>query len=226
MRDNKRFKISAILFDLDGTLIDTIGDLTLVCNQVLGELGRPLLDKATVQSYLGDGVRELMKRCLGGMPDEGEFTRAMTIFNQCYGDANGQDAAVYPGVFEALEHACSMGLRLACVTNKATQFTLPLLEQKKLAPFFAVTVCGDTLATRKPEPEMLWYACDLLSTPPGGALMVGDSRNDVQAAKAAGMPVLLLRDGYHGAVAVDSMDAAGLISDLTGVFDYIEPAVD
>lgn len=220
-----RFAIQAVLIDLDGTLIDTVGDLAETAKRTLAELGWPPRSVEEVRSYVGKGMPNLVRRCLydgrNEPVDETLVAKAVEIFRRHYAALNGQFSAVYPGVFDTLATLRSMGLALACVTNKPEEFTLPLLERMDLDAYFPVVVCGDTLPTKKPEPHMLEYACDQLGVAVQRALMIGDSANDARAARAAGMPVLLVTYGYSEGRAVDTIECDGLLSNALDALPLI-----
>jgi phosphoglycolate phosphatase len=208
-----RFDVDAVLFDLDGTLLDTIDDLFEAANRMLAELGRPLRTPEEIRRFVGKGIPKLVERCLASpeMP-AGEFDAAVEVFKRHYRDTNGRHARAYETVTDTVRELHGGGRRLGVVTNKATDFTVPLLAATGLAPYFDAVVCGDTLAHKKPHPAMLLHACDLLGVEVGRTLMVGDSGNDAQSARAAGIPVLLMTYGYTEGVPVDTLDCDGLLS--------------
>ena len=152
-----------------------------------------------------------------------QFDAAVDAFRRHYAVVNGDCTEVYPGVVPALAALAGRGMAMACVTNKPAAFTGPLLERTGLAPYFAVTVSGDTLADKKPHPAPLLHACERLGVAVGEALMVGDSANDAEAARAAGMPVLLVTYGYSEGVPVDSIECDGLLSSLVEMLPHIGP---
>jgi len=221
--NNRRFPAKAILFDLDGTLLDTIADLTEAANLMLAEMGRPALSQARVHIFVGRGINDLIHRCLAesGEPSAAETDIAREIFRRHYARVNGQATQVYPGVHEVLATLAARGMKMAVVTNKSTIFTLPLLQQFDLARHFDAFVCGDTLPVRKPDPAMVRHACGLLGTKTEESLMVGDSINDSTAARAAGVPVLLVKYGYGEGMPVDAIDCDGLLADMRQVLDYL-----
>ncbi|HRP95369.1 MAG TPA: phosphoglycolate phosphatase [Rhodocyclaceae bacterium] len=219
--DRGRFTVDAVLFDLDGTLVDTIDDLADAANAMLAELGRPLRARDEIHSFVGKGIANLVARCLGGDVADDVLAPALACFRRHYTVLNGRRSAVYPGVIEALDAMRAMALRLACVTNKPAAFTGPLLERVGLAPYFAAVVSGDTLPVKKPDPAMLAHACALLAVPTARALMIGDSANDALAARAAGVPVLLVTWGYSEGMPVDTIECDGLLSSASQMLDRI-----
>jgi phosphoglycolate phosphatase len=220
---SRRFAAKAILFDLDGTLLDTIADLTEAANLMLAELGRPGLSQACVLSFVGRGVNDLIYRCLAesGEPSVAETGTAHEIFRRHYARVNGQTTRPYPGIPELLAALAVRHLKMAVVTNKSTAFTLPLLQQFDFTRHFGAIVCGDTLPVKKPDPAMIHHACGLLGAKPEESLMIGDSINDSLAARAAGVPVLLVRYGYSEGMPVDTIDCDGLLSSARQILNYL-----
>lgn len=191
---------SAILLDLDGTLLDTIADLTAASNAMRQDMDRPVLTQEIVAGYVGKGVEQLVARVLnhgGEITDPTIHARALACYREHYRTISGQAARPYPGVIDGLRAFRAQGARLAVVTNKGTEFTLPLLKRMNLAQYFDAVVCGDTCARRKPDPMPLLYACDLLRVRVHDALFIGDSINDALAAQAAGMRCLAVPYGYN-----------------------------
>ena len=206
----------AILIDLDGTLLDSIPDLAAAANGMLTELGAPTLPLESIATFVGKGTEQLVRRCLQDervrLPaDDASVGRALTVFNHHYHEVNGREARLYPGVLEGLEAFRAQGARLAVVTNKPTEFTLPLLEHSGLAPWFDAVVCGDTCEHKKPDPQPLLHACELLSCQPAQALVIGDSINDAKAARAAGMTVLAVPYGYNEGLDIHGLDIDGIV---------------
>lgn len=220
---SRRFAAKAVLFDLDGTLLDTIADLTEAANLMLSELGRPALSQTRVHSFVGRGINDLVCRCLAESAESSiaETEAAREIFRRHYARVNGQSTRPYPGVPELLAALAARRLKMAVVTNKSTIFTLPLLQQFGLARYFGALVCGDTLPVRKPDPAMIHHACGLLEARPEESLMIGDSINDSLAARAAGVPVLLVRYGYSEGMPVEAIDCDGLLASVHQIPDYL-----
>lgn len=208
------FAVEAVLFDLDGTLLDTIADLCEAANRMLADLSRPQRTLDEIRSFVGKGIPNLVRRCLteDQHAAEREIEDAIAVFKRHYAEVNGSRTRVFPGVLEALERLRARGLRLAVVTNKAQDFTLPLLDRSGLSHYFDAVVSGDTLTVKKPDPAVLIHACELLGVAAGRSLMIGDSANDALAARAAGIPVLLVTYGYSEGLPVDSIECDGLLS--------------
>ena len=221
--------VRALCFDLDGTLLDTIPDLAAAANAMLTDLGhapRPLEEVAT---YVGKGADRLIERMLAaaGAPaaiGTPAFDAARERFHANYHRVNGQAARLYPGVLEGLQKLQAQGLPMAVVTNKPFAYIEPLLVQFGLAPFFAFSIGGDSLPVRKPDPGQLLEACRRLTLTPADVLMVGDSLNDTQAARAAGMPVVILPYGYNEGRPQDSVDADAVIQTIDQLADWLAAA--
>ncbi len=192
-----------ILIDLDGTLVDTVPDLTHAVNEMLSRLGMSTCEEDRVREWIGNGAERLVRRALvgayAGEPDPDLFQRGYPIFLQSYQENVCRDSRPYPGVVTGLQRLQAAGYPLGCVTNKPARFTEPLLEKLGLAPFFSITVSGDTVRNKKPHPEPLLHAAGFFKVSPTESLMVGDSINDVEAARAAGFRVVCVSYGYnHG----------------------------
>lgn len=208
--------IKAVLVDLDGTLLDTAPDLAAAANRMLAELGLPGRSVQEIATYIGKGVPVLVRRALGDAHHLQE--RALPIFERCYAEESGRQSVLYPGAREGIERMRARGLSLACVTNKPERFTRQLLERAGFA--FDVLVCGDHVARKKPDPEAVLLACERLRVAPREAVFIGDSQNDVDAARAAGCAVWCVPYGYNEGRPVPACDrvvatlaeAAGVIS--------------
>jgi len=209
----------AVMIDLDGTLLDTALDIAAAANAMLSEIGRPACDIEQVRTYIGRGIPVLVKRCLAGRLDAADDpdpppAAALASFKLHYAATNGRYAAIYPGVLDGLRRLQDQGLRLACITNKATDFTLPLLEGSKLAQWFELVVCGDTLPKCKPDPMQLTHVCQEFSVASSLALLIGDSLNDVRAARAAGCPVFCVPYGYNEGGDVRDLDCDAIVATI------------
>ncbi|MEP7297419.1 MAG: phosphoglycolate phosphatase [Burkholderiales bacterium] len=205
----------AAIVDLDGTMVDTLGDFVVVLNRVLGELSLPPVERGFVEHTVGKGSEHLIRSTLthvGG--DGGLYAQAWALYQQHYGAVNGEHSVVYPGVVEGLVALKARGLKLACLTNKPTAFALPLLRLKGLDGFFSAVFGGDAFERKKPDPLPLLKTCEALGTPPAQTLMIGDSSNDARAARAAGCPVVLVSYGYNHGEPVSAVDADGVVDRL------------
>ncbi len=199
----KTFAPRMVLFDLDGTLIDSVPDLAFCVDEMMKALDLPVRGEAAVRNWVGNGVERLVERALtndlNGKPDAVLFAQALPIFKQLYSDNTSGRSFLYPGVKEGLEYVKTLGLRMGCVTNKAEQFTLPLLKDMGILDMFETVICGDTLPVKKPDPGPLFYAAGWFHCAPFDALMIGDSISDVKAARAAGFNIICMSYGYnHG----------------------------
>jgi phosphoglycolate phosphatase len=207
--------LHAAIIDLDGTMVDTLGDFVVALNRMLAELGLRSVDRATIERFVGKGSEHLVHSVLAhvGAPAE-RFDAAWDGYHRHYHAINGDYAAVYPGVREGLEALRSGGLRLVCITNKPTEFARPLLQAKQLDRFFEAVFGGDAFERKKPDPLPLRKACEALGTTPARTLAVGDSTNDAHAARAAGCPVVLVTYGYNHGEPVRSVPAEGYVDSL------------
>ncbi|NYT84948.1 phosphoglycolate phosphatase [Pollutimonas harenae] len=211
--------LTAALFDLDGTLLDTIPDLSQAANAMRQDLGLATVPQATIASYVGKGTENLVMRTLannptGTIPSQDDIRQGLTLFNRHYHACNGDSAVLYPGALEGLQAFKDAGYKLAIVTNKPTEFTLPLLERSGIAAFFDCVVCGDTCEQKKPQPMPFLHACSLLGVQPGQALAIGDSINDALAARAAGIPVLAVPYGYNEGMDVRDLPVDDIVTSI------------
>ena len=192
--------LQAAIVDLDGTMIDTVGDFEVALRLSLADLGWPPVSRVFISRTVGKGSEYLLTRSLAevGAPAT-LYEDAWARYQHHYVGINGQHSDVFAGVVEGLRQLRGAGLRLACLTNKPTAFARPLLAMKGLDGFFEHVFGGDAFARKKPDPMPLLETCKALGTEPARTLMVGDSVNDATAARAAGCPVVLVSYGYnHG----------------------------
>jgi phosphoglycolate phosphatase len=200
-------RFQAAIVDLDGTMVDTVGDFEVALNAMLAELHLPPVNRAFIERTVGKGSEHLIRSTLAEVgADAGRFDRAFARYQHHYLAINGQHSVVYPGVLEGLQRLRDAGLRLACLTNKPTAFALPLLAAKGLSGFFGPVFGGDAFARKKPDPLPLLETCRALGSAPARTLMIGDSSNDALAARAAGCAVALVSYGYnHGRPVAEAM---------------------
>jgi phosphoglycolate phosphatase len=196
-------KPEMILIDVDGTLVDSVPDLAFCVDAMMAQLGRPAHGETKVRNWVGNGVERLVRRALigqlDGEPDEADFIKAYPIFIALYAENTSKRSQLFPGVLEGLDYLQAQGYRLGCVTNKAEQFTLPLLRDLSIAKRFEIIISGDTLPQKKPDPAPLLHAAAFFGIEPAKALMLGDSISDVTAARAAGFQIICMSYGYnHG----------------------------
>lgn len=195
-----------VMFDLDGTLVDSALDLAAAVDNMLQAIGREPAGEERVRQWVGNGAQVLVKRALTGEMHPTEeslepelFQAAFEVFLAAYTQSNGRYAQLYPGVEELLIHLQQSGVPMAVVTNKPMAFTTPLLKAMKIEQYFDQVLGGDSLPVKKPDPLPLLSVLEATGCAPEQALMLGDSRNDVDAARAAGCPVVCVSYGYnHG----------------------------
>ena len=220
--------IHAAIVDLDGTMVDTLGDFASALNSMLADLDLPAVHAGSIETMVGKGSEHLLHSVLkhalaqsstaaAATASEALFARAWERYQHHYLAINGQFSQVYPGVVEGLQAMQQRGWKLACLTNKPTAFALPLLKAKGLDGFFSQVFGGDAFERKKPDPLPLLKTCAALGTLPQHTLMLGDSRNDAQAARAAGCPVLLVRYGYNHGEPVETVDTDGLLDSLAAM---------
>lgn len=210
--------LAAAIVDLDGTLVDTLGDFHAALGEMLRGLGLPPLARSEVARFIGKGSEHLIRQALAhvGAPAD-LYSRAWDGYQAAYRGLNGRWSAVYPGVQEGVAQLAARGLRLACLTNKPGEFARELLVAKGLASAFEHVFGGDAFERKKPHPLPLLKTCAALGTAPAATLMVGDSRNDASAARAAGCPVVLVTYGYNHGEPVREVDADGHLASLAEI---------
>jgi phosphoglycolate phosphatase len=196
-------KPEMILIDVDGTLVDSVPDLAYCVDEMMQQIGRPAHGEDKVRNWVGNGVERLVRRALigqlDGEPDEADFTKAYPIFLELYAENTSKRSLLYPGIREGLDYLKASGYRLGCVTNKAAQFTIPLLKELGVYDDFEIVISGDSLPKKKPDPLPLLHGAEFFAVQPANALMIGDSKSDVKAARAAGFQILCMSYGYnHG----------------------------
>ena len=223
-------QFDAAIVDLDGTLVDTLGDFVVALRMMLADV-LPLepagtgLDAALVGQMVGKGSEHLVKSVLNhvftqlrradaAIDSIAFYERAQASYQRHYAAVNGQHSTLYPGVLEGLGHLQQSGLALVCLTNKPLAFARSLLTLKNLDGFFSEVFGGDSFERKKPDPLPLVKACEFLGTLPARTLMIGDSSNDARAARAAGCPVLLVTYGYNHGEPVRDVDADGFVDSL------------
>jgi phosphoglycolate phosphatase len=195
--------LEAVLFDLDGTLLDTVGDISLALNRTLAEYGWAPVASYDVRRMIGRGSPILIERTAAAQRrelDAATQTAMVERFFHHYGqlqESGEFDAKPYPGVAECLRRLHGVGLCTAVVTNKQHRFASGLLERLNLSRSIDLIVGGDSCQRRKPDPEPLLFACEFFQVPPSRALMVGDSINDVEAARGASIPIICVSYGYN-----------------------------
>lgn len=217
--------VKMVMIDLDGTLIDSAPDLAASANRMLEALGMATYEKAQVAQWIGNGVSRLVKRALTGEmnaePDAELYKRGYAIFLEAYAELVSDQSRPYPGVVAGLEKLQAAGFQLACITNKAEAFTVPLLKDLDLHKYFKLIISGDTLAKKKPDPLPLLHACEHFGITPDHGVLIGDSINDTQAARNAGMPVILVPYGYNRGQDVRELEPEAVIPSLEQATEYL-----
>ncbi|HXG94231.1 MAG TPA: HAD family hydrolase [Blastocatellia bacterium] len=219
-------KVQLLLFDLDGTLIDTLGDLTSSINLMLDDLGRPPLSKETVGSIIGKGIPTTVYRCLTVThpaeepPDETMHREAIRLFHAHYADEMLKTTSLYPGVTETLEHFDNK--RKAVVTSKEAHFTHLMLDHFGIAKYFDAIVGGDTLPARKPDPRPVLEALRLLEGKASDAVMIGDSETDVNAGHNAGTLTCAVAYGYRTAEQLRELSPDFIINRFDELKEYFD----
>jgi phosphoglycolate phosphatase len=216
--------ISAVAFDLDGTLLDTLPDIAAAADAMLIDVGHEPAGEPVVRGYIGNGLGRLTKRLLTGRMD-GEpspemFERAYESLKRHYQATLSRRTRPYPGVETGLQRFKQAGLKLACITNKAEAFTVPLLQATGLSGFFDLVLSGDSLPRRKPDPLPLLHCARQFGVSPAEMLIIGDSANDTQAARAAGCPVFCVPYGYRSGEMRD-LDCDAIVRDLIEASELI-----
>ena len=212
---------SAVVFDLDGTLVDSAGDIAEAVNRTLEDLSLPRVSEATVRSWIGEGVRKLVTTALHNARSEHTLDDVMPGFMRHYNECLLRSPRLYDGVVETLEALQARRLPMAICTNKPSALVPPLLKHLGIEHFFAHIIGGDSLPQRKPAPEPLQHIAMLLGQPVQECMMVGDSATDLHAANNAGMPIVLVRYGYTRDLDLQAADAVAVIDDMPALLPIL-----
>lgn len=221
--------LQAVIVDLDGTMVDTLGDFEVALNRMLSDFGLPPVDRAFIEATVGKGSEHLIRSTLDFIRNQASaliksassahhliaYEEAWQSYQKHYLACNGQASEVYPGVREGLAALQARGLKMACLTNKPLAFAQPLLAAKGLDGFFSHVFGGDSFEKKKPDPLPLLKTCQALGTLPQHTLMIGDSSNDAQAAHAAHCPVVLMTYGYNHGHDIRQTPALAYLDDLS-----------
>ncbi len=220
-------QVSACMIDLDGTLVDTMGDFDAVVTLMLQDLGLPIMGRAPLEGMVGKGSEHLIQCVLTRQmslvaqqtiqPTPEQLAQAWQLYQRHYGRVNGQASEVYPGVLEGLQGLADRGLPMACLTNKPRDLAQTLLKQKGLDHFFSLVFGGDSFERKKPDPLPLVKTAEALGFTPHQVMMVGDSSNDAQAAHVAGSKVVLLTYGYNHGQPVREVPAHAHLDSLAAI---------
>ena len=217
-----------LLFDLDGTLIDSVPDLALSVNQMLTSLGMNTYPINDIRSWVGNGAAVLTKRALSGSINikadlNADFVeKALATFLDYYQQNVCVDTTVYPNVANTLAALHNSGYQMVIVTNKPEQFVRPILEKLGLNTYFSMIVGGDSLSKRKPDPMQLHYVCEQLKVSESQCIMIGDSKNDIHAAVAANMDSIALTYGYNHGEDIHSHGANVVLDDFAELLDVLD----
>jgi len=218
-------KPEMILIDVDGTLVDSVPDLAYCVDEMMKAMDLPERGEAAVRHWVGNGVERLVKRALlnalDGEPDQPLYEKALPIFRALYAENTSKRSHLYEGVQEGLDYMRNSGYRLGCVTNKAGEFTLPILRDLGVENYFEVIICGDDTPRKKPDPLPLLTAAERMSVKPEKSMMLGDSQSDVKAARAAGFQIVCMSYGYNHGEDIRSFDPDAVIDSFTELQDHI-----
>jgi len=217
-----------ILIDVDGTLVDSVPDLAYCVDRMMEQLDMPVRGESAVRQWVGNGVERLVRRALinqlDGEPEEALFEKAMPIFMDLYAENTSGRSSLYPGVAEGVAYLKQAGFRLGCVTNKAEQFTVPLLKDLGIYDNFEVIVSGDTLPKKKPDPMPLLHAAEVMGVKAEQSMMLGDSMSDVKAARAAGFQIVCMSYGYNHGIDIRDSNPDAVIDSMTELQGLLEAA--
>ena len=223
LKDKKHF-----IFDLDGTLIDSVPDLTTSLNCMANRLGIDGYSEDLVRSWVGNGASILVKRALlrskdiSTTLDEEYFKEALNIFFECYEANLCKETKLFDGVVETLEELKDRDLILSIVTNKPSKFTTPIIKELEIDKYFDVVIGGDDLKVKKPEPEPLLEAIKRVDSSIDESVMVGDSKNDILAAKACGMDSVGVSYGYNYDVPISEYAPNVVVDNIKDIIEYLE----
>ncbi|MBL4711973.1 MAG: phosphoglycolate phosphatase [Gammaproteobacteria bacterium] len=215
-----------VLIDVDGTLVDSVPDLAYCIDEMMKQLDMPVRGEARVRHWVGNGVERLVKRGLvnqlDGEPNETLYAKAIEIFRELYAVNTSVRSCLYDGVPEAMEFLKSTGVKIGCVTNKASEFTLPLLQDLGISDYFETILCGDMVERKKPDPLPLIMSAEKLSVSPEASLMIGDSMSDVNAARAANFSIICMSYGYNHGEDIRDYDPDAVIDTMTEIKDLVD----
>jgi len=219
-------KPKLVMIDLDGTLVDSVPDLAYCVDEMMKALGQKPWGELVVRGWVGNGVDRLVKRALTNTlwedPSEEDYAKALSIFMALYAENTSGRSCLFDGVIDGLEYLKANNYQIACVTNKAEQFTLPILKDMGILDFFELVVSGDTTAKKKPDPLPLTYAADKFGIPYGDCLMVGDSMHDVKAARSAGFQVVAVPYGYNHGIDIREAEPDAVLASIAELKDLLE----
>jgi len=222
--------VKMVLIDVDGTLVDSVPDLAYCVDEMMKQLDMPVRGEASVRNWVGNGVERLVRRALTNSlddePDNALFAKAYPIFLDLYADNTSKRSILYPGVKEGVAFLKSAGYKLGCVTNKAAQFTEPLLKDLGVYDNFSIVISGDTLPQKKPDPAPLLHAAEFFGVAPKEAMMLGDSVSDVKAARAAGFQIICMSYGYNHGEDIRTANPDAVIDSMAELPELLGPATE
>ena len=215
-----------VLIDVDGTLVDSVPDLAFCIDEMLKQLDMPVRGEARVRHWVGNGVERLVKRGLinelNGEPDEDLYNKALPIFRALYAENTSKRSCLYDGVIEALDFLKTTGVKIGCVTNKASEFTLPILRDLAISDYFETVLCGDMVARKKPDPLPLLKSAETLGVSATASMMLGDSMSDVKAARAAGFSIVCMSYGYNHGEDIRDYHPDAVIDSMAEIKDIVD----
>lgn len=219
------FHPKLIMIDVDGTLVDSVPDLAFCVDEMMKTLNRPVWGEEKVRQWVGNGVPKLVERALTGeleaVVNADDFDKAYPVFLDLYADNTSKRSCLYDGVIEGLDYLQKQGYQLGCVTNKAEQFTHPLLKDLGIFDRFGIVISGDTLAKKKPDPLPLLHAAKHFKINPEDALLLGDSISDVKAARAANFKVICMSYGYNHGIDIATANPDVVIDSMIELQNYL-----
>lgn len=220
------FQPKMILIDVDGTLVDSVPDLAFCVDEMMARINLPIPGEPKARTWVGNGVERLVKRALTNdleaEPETELLAQALPIFMELYAANTCRLSQLYPGVQEGLDFLQSTAIKLGCVTNKAKQFTIPLLQTLGIADRFEIIISGDTLAKKKPDPLPLLHAASHFNINPDQALMLGDSVSDIKAARAADFNIICVSYGYNHGNDIRDSNPDVVIDSFTELPQYLK----
>ena len=220
------FNPKLVMIDVDGTLVDSVPDLAWCVDETMKEIGLPVRGEAIVRQWVGNGVIRLMERAIANDLDAAHdttlFEQAMPIFNALYADNNAKRSGLYDGVKEGLAYLKSLDLKVGCVTNKDERFTMPILTDLGIVDAFEIIISGDTLDKKKPDPLPLLHSAEKLGVDPTQSLMLGDSKSDVKAARAAGFGIICMSYGYNHGEDINNYNPDAVIDSMTELQNLVK----
>ena len=219
------FQPKLVMIDVDGTLVDSVPDLAYCVDEMMLSLDMPVRGEETVRHWVGNGVPRLVERALtgelDGSPSKEAFDNAYPIFLDLYAQNSSGRSTLYEGVMEGLDYLKSKDYLLGCVTNKAEQFTLPLLQSLGIIDYFGIVISGDTLEKKKPDPLPLIHGANFFNIKPNECLMLGDSVSDVKAARAASFQIICMSYGYNHGNNIADENPDLVIDSMAQLRDYL-----